>query len=44
MSRDLIRVVDTVLSASRDRRKTDSILTSLILQEMRFRFRPIGVW
>ena len=38
MARDLIRVVDTVLSASRDRRKSDAILTSLVMQEMRFSF------
>ena len=38
MARDLNRVVDTVLSASQDRRKAESVLTSLVRQEMRFSF------
>jgi anti-sigma regulatory factor (Ser/Thr protein kinase) len=38
MSRDLNRVVDTVLSASQDRRKTDAVFTSLIRQDLRFSF------
>ncbi len=38
MARDLNRVVETVLSASQDRRKTDAVFTSLICQELRFSF------
>lgn len=38
LARDLNRVVETVLSASRDRRKTDAVFTSLICQELRFSF------
>lgn len=38
MARDLNRVVDTVLSASQDRRKSESVFTSLICQELRFSF------
>ena len=38
MARDLNRVVDTVLSASKDRRKTDAVQTSLIGQKLLFSF------
>jgi CheY-like chemotaxis protein/anti-sigma regulatory factor (Ser/Thr protein kinase) len=38
MARDLVRVVDTVLNASKDRRQTDAIFTSLICQDLRFSF------
>lgn len=38
MGRDLNRVVDTVLTASQDRRKTDAVMTSLIRQDLRFSF------
>lgn len=38
MARDLNRVVETVLSASQDRRKSDAILESLVCQELRFSF------
>jgi CheY-like chemotaxis protein/anti-sigma regulatory factor (Ser/Thr protein kinase) len=38
MARDLSHVVDTVLTASQDRRKSDVVLTALIGQEMRFSF------
>lgn len=38
MARDLARVINTVLSASRDRRKTDAVFTSLISQQLRFSF------
>lgn len=38
MARDLRRVVDTVLSASQDRRKTDAVQTSLIGQKLLFSF------
>jgi CheY-like chemotaxis protein/anti-sigma regulatory factor (Ser/Thr protein kinase) len=38
IARDLNRVIDTVLTASHDRRKADAILTSLICQELRFSF------
>ena len=38
MARDLKRVVDTVLSASKDRRKTDAVQTSLIGQKLLFSF------
>lgn len=38
MGRDLMRVVDTVLSASRDRRQSDAVFTSLTHQELRFSF------
>ena len=38
MARDLNRVVDTVLSASQDRRKTDVIQTLLIAQKLVFSF------
>lgn len=38
MARDLGRVVETVLAASQDRRKSDVVLTALVGQEMRFSF------
>lgn len=38
MARDLNRVVDTVLAASQDRRKSDVLSNALIGQEMRFSF------
>jgi len=38
MTRDLNRVVQTVLEASQDRRKSDAVFTSLIGQELRFSF------
>lgn len=38
MARDLNRVVETVLTASQDRRKSDAVFTSLVGQEMRFSF------
>ena len=38
MARDLGRVVDTVLTASQDRRQTDAVLTALVRQELRFSF------
>lgn len=38
MARDLNRVVDTVLTASQDRRKAGTILTSLVSQQLRFSF------
>lgn len=38
MARDLNRVVDTVLSASKDRRRTDAVQTSLIGQKLLFSF------
>jgi len=38
MARDLGRVIDTVLSASRDRRRSDAVLTSLVQQRLRFSF------
>lgn len=38
LARDLNRVVDTVLTASRDRRRADAVLTSLVQQRMRFSF------
>jgi len=38
MARDLNRVVDTVLTASQDRRKGDAVLTALVRQELRFSF------
>ena len=38
LARDLGRVVDTVLSASQDRRQGDTILRALVRQELRFSF------
>lgn len=38
MSRDLHRVIDTVLSASQDRRKSDLVLSSLVRQNLKFSF------
>lgn len=38
LSRDLGRVVDTVLTASQDRRQEDAVLTALVRQELRFSF------
>ncbi len=38
LARDLGRVVDTVLTASQDRRQGDAVLTALISQELRFSF------
>ncbi len=38
MARDLSRVVETVLSASQDRRRSDVVTTALVGQEMRFSF------
>ncbi len=38
LARDLNRVVDTVLTASQDRRQGDAVLTALVRQELRFSF------
>ncbi len=38
LARDLGRVVDTVLSASQDRRQGDAVLRALVRQELRFSF------
>lgn len=38
LARDLNRVVDTVLTASQDRRQNDTVLTALVRQELRFSF------